>query len=165
MKKLLKFLHYIGLSIFLGSVLMFIIIGETTGHDNLESLVLSRQIIIYAEYILTLPGIFILLVSGFVMTFNSYKFFKMRWLNIKHIAIILIVLNAVFFLNPYAHEMLELAKQSLVKGELLAEYSLMETKEITAGAVNILLILLSSVAGIWRFKSKFTNLGGLNETL
>jgi len=152
MRKFLKFFHYIGLTIFLGSVLMFIIIGETAGYNNLESLVLTRRIILYGEYVLTLPGILIILVSGIAMTVNSYKFFQLRWLNIKHVAILLIIFNAIFFLNPYAHQMLDLANQSLLAGELLPEYSSMETKEIAAGAVNILLIMLSTVSGIWRFK-------------
>jgi len=152
MRKFLKFFHYIGLTIFLGSVLMFIVIGETTGHGNLESLALSRRIILYGEYIFTLPGIFIILVSGFAMTVQSYKFFQLRWLNIKHIAVLLIIVNAIFFLNPYAHEMLDLANQSVLGGKLLPQYLLIEKKEIAAGAFNILLIILSTIAGIWRFK-------------
>lgn len=154
MRQVLKLLHYIGLTMFLGSVLMFIIIAGTTSHENLDALLVTRQIILYGEYFLTLPGIVIVLITGIVMTSKYYSFFQLRWLNIKQVSILLISLNAIFFLYPYANELLDLTRQSIQEGKLLPEYAVIETKEALAGAVNILLILLSMVAVIWRFTKR-----------
>ena len=139
---------------FLGSILTFLVVSMLTKGSSLEYLVFARQIISTGVSSLTLPGMWLIVITGVFMTIRSYGFLKHRWLNLKHLLILVIVLNAHFVIVPAAGDALEIAKLSLAQGKLLPEYDSAYMRESIFGAINVLLIIISMIAGIWRFRKK-----------
>jgi hypothetical protein len=154
MSKTMKFVHYFGLILFLGSIFTYTLISTLTKNASLENLVFARQIISSGTIFLTLPGMFLILVAGIIITLKDFHFLRHRWLNIKHAIIVIIILNTFIFILPAEREALELAKASLAQGKLLSEYTSAYMKESIAGALNVLLVVVSIIVAIWRFEKK-----------
>ena len=80
---------------FLGSVLTYIVVSTIAERASLEALVFARRLISTSTSVLTLPGMWLIVATGLLMTLRGYGFLRHRWLNIKHAAIIVVVLNAL----------------------------------------------------------------------
>lgn len=154
MNKILKFLHHLGVIMFLGSIFTYLLISILTKDGSLENLVFASRIIRSGSLFLTIPGMWLILITGIAMTIRGYGFFKFRWLNIKHLLITIIALNAHLIIVPATGDALKLATESLVEGKSLPDYHSAYIKESIFGALNILMIIVSMVAGIWRFRKQ-----------
>lgn len=154
MNKGAKFIHIIGLVLFLGSIFTYTLISTLTKNASLADIVFAREIISAGTTYLTLPGLFIIVLSGIISTIKEVRFLKHRWLNVKFAALVIILLNTFIFILPAANDALELAKASLAEGKLLSEYSAAYMQESIAGGVNVLLAIGSIISGIWKYEKK-----------
>lgn len=152
MSKVLKVFHYIGLVMFLGSIFTYMLISALATDGSLTNLVFARRIIWSGSIFLTLPGMWLILISGIFMTVRDYGFFKHRWLNIKHIVIVVIILNAHLIIAPAVGEALRHAQESLAKEEMLPAYYAAYLRESVFGAVNVILTVVSMVVAVRRFR-------------
>lgn len=154
MKKGVKLIHIVGLILFLGSIFTYTLISTLTKEASLENILFARKIISAGTTYLTLPGLFIIVLSGIISTINGTRFLKHRWLKIKFLTAIIIVLNTFIFILPAINEALAFAEASLTQGKLLSEYTAAYMQESIAGGVNVLLVVASIVSGIWKFEKK-----------
>ena len=149
MQRALKLAHFAGLVMFLGSILTFTLISALTETASLENLVFGREIISTGTRVLTLPGMWVLAVTGLWLGYRRYGV-KRRLFHVKAALIGLIILNAYIFIVPAAASATELAAQSLARGELLPAYPDAYMREFFFGAVNVILAVIATVAGVWR---------------
>ena len=147
--KLIKLFHYVGCTMFSGSILTFLAISTLTKNASLDDLVFARQIISAGTTTLTLPGMWMIVITGVLMTVRTYGFFKYTWLNLKHLIIVTVVLNAHLIIVPTADSALHMARLSLAHVTLLSYYNFASSKESVFGAFNVLMILFSIFVGIW----------------
>ena len=152
MNKATKFVHYVGLILFLGSIFTFGLISTLTKNTSLENLVFARQVISTGTDYLTLPGLFLLIIAGLVIAPKYYHLPKHWWLNGKHILMLLIIINTIVFILPAEKRALELAIESSAQGRLLSQYSEVYIKESIAGGVNVLLTFGSMIIAIFRME-------------
>jgi hypothetical protein len=98
MYKIAKALHFVGLAMFLGSILGHITIGFVTGaKDHAQAMLFGRQAIEIATWSLTVPGLALLVATGLFMTVHGgLGFGRRRWLTVHQIIGALILLNAAF---------------------------------------------------------------------
>ena len=89
----LKLAHFIGLVIFLGSILTFIVISALIEDASLENIALGRKIISVGTNILTLPGMWAIAITGVWMGYKRYGL-KLRFFQFKLLIISLVVVNA-----------------------------------------------------------------------
>jgi len=115
MRKLMKVLHYLGLILFLGSILSYILISALAKGSTLANLVFALQVINAGVRFLTLPGLLLMIVTGVILTAKHYGFLRTRWLNIKHVLIVNIVVNTFPFILPAETDALRFAQASLDK--------------------------------------------------
>jgi hypothetical protein len=94
-----------------------------------------------------------MIVTGVMLT-THFGFFRARWLNIKHILIVLIPLNTFAFILPAETDALRFAQASLDKGTRLSEYAAASTRSALAGGINVVLIGIAMVAVVWRFQKR-----------
>lgn len=153
MRKLMKLLHYLGLVLFLGSILSYILISALAKGSTLANLVFALQVINAGVKFLTLPGLLVMIVTGIILT-THYGFFRTRWLNIKHVLIVIIAVNTFAFILPAETDALRFAQASLDKGTLLPEYIAASARSALAGGINVVLIGLAMVAAVWRFQKR-----------
>jgi hypothetical protein len=149
----LKLAHFGGLAIFLGSILTFIVISALIENASLENIAFGRKIISTGTSVLTLPGMWVLAISGIWMGYQRYGF-KQRFFQIKVLLISLVILNAYFFVVPAVNTATEIAIRSLAEGQLLSGYKAAYMRESMFGAVNVLLTVTAAVVGVWKIGTK-----------
>lgn len=154
----LKLIHFGGLVIFLGSILTFIVISALIEDASLENIAFGRKIISTGTSVLTLPGMWVLAVTGIWMGYKRYGL-KQRFFQLKLLLITLVILNAYFFIVPAATSATEIAVRSLEQSQLLPEYKAAYMQEEIFGAVNVLFTVAAAVIGVWRFGTKPTAQG------
>lgn len=155
MFRTMKLLHFIGLVLFLGSILAFILVSTLMEGADLEWIVFGRRIISAGTQALTLPGMWLMAVSGVLMAFRRYGF-RARFVRVKALLMLLVVLNAHLFVMPAVGLATTLAQQSLATGHLLQGYHAAYLQESVCGAVNVLLTLLAAGVGVWRIGARTT---------
>ena len=153
MHRLLKLVHIGGLVISLGSIFTFLIISTLMEGASLENITFGRKIISTGTNILTLPGMYVLTITGIWMGYKCYGL-KRRFFQLKLLLIMLVFINGYFFILPSVTLATEITVRSLVQGHLLLEYKTAYIKESMFGAVNILLIIAAAVIGVWKVGDK-----------
>lgn len=154
----LKLAHFAGLVIFLGSILTFIVISTLIEGANLENIAFGRKIISTGTHALTLPGMWVLAITGVWMGYKRYGV-KQRFFQLKLLLITLVIMNAYFFIVPAVTAATEIATRSLAQGQLLPEYQAAYRQESIFGAVNVLLTVAAAVVGVWKMGAKSTTNG------
>lgn len=154
MQKTLKYLHLLGLTLFLGSILTYVLVSALVKGGSLEDLVFGRQIIRTGTLTLTLPGMWLAVLTGFVLAAKGRRVLVEKWLTLKLILALVIVLNAHLLIVPTTGDALSWAKESLTRGKVLPEYAAAYLRETIAGTVNVVLILVTMAAGVWKWMGK-----------
>ncbi len=156
MQKTLKYLHLLGLVLFLGSIFTYVLVSMLVKDGSLADLVFGRQIIRAGTWYLTLPGMWLAVLTGLLMAARGNKKFRERWLTFKGVLALIIVLNAHALIIPTTGDALSWAKESLIRGKVLPEYAAAYLREAIAGTVNVVLILAAMAAGVWKWRGKAT---------
>ncbi|OGP68853.1 MAG: hypothetical protein A2W27_00070 [Deltaproteobacteria bacterium RBG_16_44_11] len=145
----LKLAHVGGLVMFLGSILTFIVISTLIEGASLENIAFGRKIISAGTNVLTLPGMWVLAITGVLMGYKRYGL-KQRFFQLKLLLIMLVIINGYFFVVPLVTAATEIAVRSLAQGQLLPEYKTAYMRESIFGTVNILIIVAAAVIGVWK---------------
>ena len=152
----LKLAHFGGLVLFLGSIITFTVISALIEGASLENIAFGRKIISTGTNVLTLPGMWVLAITGVWMGYKRYGL-NQRFFQFKLLLIMMVVINAYLFVVPAATSATEIAVRSLAQGQLLPEYKAAYMQESIFGAVNVLLTLAAAVIGIWKVGVKSTH--------
>ncbi len=153
MKKGVRLLHFLGLICFLGTIITFTIISSLLENSTLEQLAFGRTIISTGTTILTLPGMWVIALTGIWMGYRQYGI-KQRFFQLKLLLISVIIANAYLFVAPAVEMATTIAHQSLQAGKLLPDYQTAYLRESTFGALNVLLTLAAATIGVWRVGAK-----------
>ncbi|MDH5391798.1 MAG: DUF2269 family protein [Gammaproteobacteria bacterium] len=145
----LKVLHILGLVVFLGSIITFIIASELSNESDLAGLVFARELISTGTLIITIPSMWLVIVTGTGMAIISARL-KQTWVRIKFVVSIIIAINAHAFVMSAVKEATLLAKTSLQKGIIHVDYLQAYTEESMFGAINVLLILSLIIIAVFK---------------
>ncbi|MFB3895640.1 MAG: hypothetical protein ACE14V_04980 [bacterium] len=145
MFRLLKLIHFIGMILMLGSIFTFVLISVVTKVFSPDEPDFGRIIIAFGTYLLTFPGIWLLVLSGIWMGYIKYGF-KSRFVQIKFILGLLIILNGYLFVLPAV----KLATTLAMHGQISSAYHAAYMQESSFGAINVLIAIIAAIVGIWR---------------
>lgn len=130
-----KFFHFIGLTLFLGSIWVYI--AQGTPMDFLPITHYARENVAHLISTLTLPGLMMMIFSGFFMALCRKELFKKTFFKIKLFISIMLLINTIYIFK--------IAKKSAILMEtpsfdwkVLADFLHQET---VFGAVNVVFIL------------------------
>lgn len=151
--RVLRLAHFGGLVLFLGSIFSFIVVSSLTKEASLADLVFGRKIISAGTNYLTLPGMWLLAITGVWMGLRKYGT-SSHFFQAKLLLIALIVVNAHFFIVPAVENATGIAKQSLAAGRIAAGYHDAFLREEISGALNVLLAVVAAIVGVWRIGGK-----------
>jgi hypothetical protein len=151
----LKLVHFAGLALVLGSIFTFIVISSLIEGANLENVAFGRKIISTGTRVLTIPGIWALAITGVLMGYKRYGL-KQRYIQLKLLIAVVILVNGYFFVIPAVTLATGLAAQSLALGQLLEAYRSMYMQESIVGTINVIFIIAAAVIGVWRIGVKPT---------
>jgi Predicted integral membrane protein (DUF2269) len=140
-----KALHFLGLAMFLGSILGHVTIGLVPGaKDQAQAMLFGRQAIEIATWSLTVPGLVLLVVSGLFMTLRGgLGFGRWRWLNVHQIVGVLILLNASVSLVPVGGDLLDVASKIMQGRASLDDLAALSARESMFGAASLVLALIT----------------------
>ncbi len=98
---------------------------------SLENVAFGRRIISTGTNVLTLPGMWVLAITGAWMGYKRYGL-RQRFVQLKLLLITLVVLNAHFFIAPAVNSATDLAVRSLAQGS-----SIQSTRRRTCGSPSL----------------------------
>jgi hypothetical protein len=147
MYRFCKYLHLIGLTLFLGSIFGHIVAGALAGAPGDSAFLAARAQIVAATRLLTLPGLGLLIASGAVMLISARTSpLQIGWLGAHVAGAALILVNTAAFVVPAGARALALAKAG--------EYGEALTRAILAedgfGAANVALALALIALGLYK---------------
>lgn len=145
MRQALKVAHFVGLAMFMGSVLAHISVNAVPGVGTDPAATLTaRQAIVAATTWVTLPGLLLAIASGLGLALlGGHGFGRTGWLTLHQAAALLILLNAVLVLVPAGREAVEAAHTGSLEAVATAAAT-----ESRFGPVNLLLTLSVVVLGV-----------------
>lgn len=149
--KSLKFLHVVGIILFLGSVFGHVATGVLAGGPVDPGFVAARQNISALTRDLTLPGLGLTIVCGLALGLaGRAQPFKQRWLIVHALLAVAITVLTVAVIVPAGQRVLEdaLLMPSVPGSQMNLESSL--RTEHLVGAANIVLSLLAICVAVWR---------------
>ncbi|MBI5453077.1 MAG: hypothetical protein HY956_00450 [Deltaproteobacteria bacterium] len=150
MDKAIKFLHLVGMALFLGSIAVFTLISELIKDSTLPDLAFGRAMISSGTAFITLPGLWLVVASGLIMVFRG-RGLSEGWLKLKLALAILIVLNAHFIIVPAANNALASANASIAAGSLSPVFRKALLTESVAGGINVAMAVIAMIAGVVKF--------------
>jgi len=151
MIKFLRTIHLLGLVMFLGSIISYIIINEMAGKsNNLEIISFVKSYVYFGSKTITVPGMWLLVMSGIIMSYRGgYSIKDTNWLKTKFIVAILIILNATFLIMPATRELAHRANDSLIKGVLNSDMDKFQMREDMFGTINVIGIFANIILVIY----------------
>jgi hypothetical protein len=135
MFKFFKLLHFIGLTLFLGSVWVFIAQGTLMTTIALTCYV--REMIVHTLRVITLPGLILIIFSGIGMIICRNILLRSTFFKVKIITAIVILANSIY-LSHIAQQALTLAS-ALPKNSAL--FHQLTIREAIHGAINVWMVL------------------------
>jgi hypothetical protein len=148
MRETLRFIHLIGLVLFLGSILAFVVASSVPAAGDVASLVVARRVIGTGTNVLTLPGLGLMIGSGIGLTWGRLRVRDHRWLQVMVLAAGLIALNGFLFVLPAVRSASALIEEARSLGTVTEAYTRAYVRESNAGSVNVILGLVAMVAGV-----------------
>jgi len=149
MLRILKLVHLLGLTLFLGSISSFILISGLLEGASLELLVFGRRFIDSGTRLLTIPCLWMICLSGLWLAL-ARRATGGGFVRIKLAIGILMVLNTHLLITPAVHAALDIATRSLAAGAVLPQFQDAYLRESIAGAVNVAFALVAVVVGVWK---------------
>ena len=149
MYKYMKYFHLLGLCMFMASIAVHIVVGFVPGGRGLADIILAgRQAIEISTWVLTVPGISLLIVTGAFMVAKTSKGFSQRKWLVAHIVLaVLIIVNAGVVLIPLGANIYHIAVNLSGNGDFMRTYQTLKTKESILGGVNMLFALIAIFMG------------------
>jgi hypothetical protein len=148
MRQTLRFIHLIGLVLFLGSILTFVVASSVPAAGDVASLVVARRVISTGTNALTLPGLGLLVATGAGLGWGQLRLRDHRWLQVMVLAAGLIAVNGSLFVLPAVRSASALAEEARALGTVTEAYTRAYVRESSAGSVNVILGLVALIAGV-----------------
>lgn len=149
MRQLARLGHIIGLVLLLGSILTFIVASGVGESGGVLELAVARRIISAGTAFLTLPGLALLVVSGAALVGMGTGMLRRTPVRIMLVAAAGIIANGVAVVLPAVRSATALAEASLAAGHRVAGYQHAYMTESVAGGLNVALVLVALVAGVF----------------
>lgn len=150
MIQVLRLFHLLGLILFLGSIIGFIGISEMANRSgDLKIISFARENIHFMTYVITVPGMWILIITGFALGIGSSLMKTRPVLKCSYSALIkwkigiaiMILLNGTFIIAPLTKRLSTMAESSGIKGITNPEFATHLLKEDIFGTINVIGII------------------------
>jgi hypothetical protein len=142
--------HFVGLTLCLGTIFTNIMIERHTAGGSLELLRIGRDLVTLSSHSLIQTGFLITLFSGILIALLRYGLRAPLWAWTK-LGLSLVILNLVIFaLDPASTAATEWARWSAEHGRLAPEYLDSVAHAGRYGVVVLVLLLVTTGVAIWK---------------
>jgi hypothetical protein len=152
---ILRGLHFIGMTLFLGVIVADIVIDGYAQTQSAAFLADTRTLVSLTGLQLPLLGLALLALTGVAMTALRYGSRPPAWVVAKLVLTVAIFGNALAFLFPAIRAATHWAAVSAeqghaLPGHVLPEYAAAAAREGAFGAANLLMFVLAGALAIWK---------------
>ena len=144
------FVHFVGLTLCLGTIFTNILIERHTRGGSLELLSIGRDLVTLSSHNLIQSGFLITVFSGILITLLRYGLRAPLWTWIKLGLSLVILTMVIFALDPASTAATEWARLSAERGRLVPEYLDSVARAGRYGAAVLLLLLVTAIVAIWK---------------
>lgn len=146
----LRGLHFLGLAVFFGVILVDIVIDRYAEAQSPAFLSDARVLVSLTSFALPLRGLVLMTVTGVAMAFLRYGARPPAWVLVKFVLSLAIFANVLTLLFPAIDEATHRAAVSAEQARVLPEFSAALAREGLFGAANLLLFLLAGALAVAR---------------
>jgi uncharacterized membrane protein len=149
MHRILRIVHFIALAVFVGSIFGHILLGRMAAADGPAATLPLLEAKLAMIYVLTLPGLGALVVSGAALALATQRRTgARRWLAAKLALVVAVGLNGALVLTPIAAE--QVARVRAGADALSPAYQALARRESIAGGLNLLAIAAIVALAVYR---------------
>jgi uncharacterized membrane protein len=149
MRKLLKALHMLGLSLFLGSIGVYIALTAQHGVPGTPAFGVLRAQILLGTRCITVPGLLATLASGSGLLWMNRRRMQ-RWQIAKAMVGCLLLVNTWLLVAPAIQAAADLSAIPVNSQPMIGELNSALRIETVAGALNVLLAFLEIWLAVFR---------------
>lgn len=149
MRKTLKTIHMLGLSVFLGSIAVYIALSTQHLVPGTEAFAQLRDQIALGTRCLTLPGLLATIASGLGLLWVNRRQLQ-RWQIAKAVVGLLLLSNTWLLVEPAIKSAAILSTVAIFSQHTMGELAAALKTETLAGAVNVALACLEIWLAIFR---------------
>ena len=144
MRKAFLFFHLFAFAAFVGSIFAHITLGivfqPNSNMEGYANIIASKSVLTNT---VIFSGLVVSVVSGLGLTWvRGMVFLKEGWLIAKLGLVMLVIVNAVFFLAPIGVERAVLSAKALTTSDLPERFSQLGQREDIFGTANLLFVFL-----------------------
>lgn len=152
-QKILKIAHLVCAIAWIGSAIVMNVLRHLVDADSAEAMYYVAVVLEAVDMDILVPGAVICLLTGIVYgLFTAWGFFKHRWLTVKWILTVFMILFGTFYMGPRVKDNVTLAAGIMSGDGDIAAYWSNVTDCEWSGALQI--VLLAAVVVISVFKPK-----------
>jgi len=146
-----------GFIISLGSIFTFIVMNDVLGDSpSIDSIYWQRLFVSRITKVLILPGVGLVFIGAFILSWKQYGFFRNSWTSILQILVVLIVFNSVN-ITLLADRVTELAVKQQQISAVIPEYMNLKGSEDIFGALNVIMMIVCLIFPFYKTENKTTN--------
>ncbi len=146
----LRGLHFIGMTLFLGVIVADMVIDGYARTQSPTFLADARTLVSVTGVQLPLLGLALMALTGFALTALRYGSRPPAWVVAKLVLTVAIAGNALAFQFPAIRATTHWAAVSAAQSHLVPEYAAAAAREGAFGAANVLMFVLAGALAIWR---------------
>jgi len=157
--KVLKTSHLLFVMIWLVGVIAMGVVNLITPHSG-DELYMALYINRIIDDVLVIPGAMLTVVTAIIYgIYTNWGFFKHKWITVKWIISLVVIITGTFYFNPIHNHLLEIADTTrdaaLNNPDLQTEHSISLIGPFVQSAALIFLVIIS-VFKPWK-KKKISN--------
>lgn len=113
-----------------------------------DELYMMLKIILFIDWVFVIPGALLSIIVGIIYgVFTSWGFFKHRWITVKWIFSVAVILVGTFYFSPHLEQALAIADQTrgaaLSNTIVASDISKAMTSAILQGSTLVFLVVIS----------------------
>jgi nitrogen fixation/metabolism regulation signal transduction histidine kinase len=145
--KTFRLVAIFGFILCLGSIFSFIIMNIVFGNStSIDSIYWQRLFVSKITFVLIIPGIILIIMGAFILSWKLYGFFSNKWITIVQSLVILIIINSTN-ITLLADKVTAIAIHQQQIMTTLPEYVILKNKEDMFGALNMIMLLACLIIG------------------
>ena len=144
------FVHFLGLTLSLGTIFTNILIERSTRGGSLELLSTGRDLVSLSSHNLIQNGFLVTVFSGIVVALLRYGIRAPLWAWIKLGLSIVIFTTVILALDPAGTTTTEWARWSAEHGHLAPEFLDSVARSRGYGLVVLSLFLITTIVAVWK---------------
>lgn len=126
--------------------------------ESSDELYMTLKIILFIDWVLVIPGALLTIIVGIIYgIFTNWRFFKHRWILVKWVVSVVVILVGTFYYSPLLEEALEIADRTrdiALHDPLVISNMTQAFISASLQGLALMILVVISVFKPWKKKSK-----------